>query len=234
MVDLQLDYKRQAAEQAATLVESGMVLGLGSGSTALLALERLGALIRAGALKDVAGYATSEAVRREAQRLGVPLLDDSLPLRIDLTIDGADEIDPDLNLIKGGGGALLREKIVAEASRRVIIVADESKLSPALGARAAVPVEVLPFGLRSALRYLESLGATVSVRQAAKGGEFRTDQGNLVLDCRFGSVAEPRDLGAKLKAHAGLLEHGLFLGLASTVIVAGPSGLRRLDRSPAT
>ena len=149
-----------------------------------------------------------------------------------MTIDGADEVDPQLNLIKGGGGALLREKIVAEASRREIIIVDESKLSPQLGTRWPVPVEVLAYGWQSQARYLESLGAEAAIRRLSDGKEFRTDQGNMILDCRFGPIADLEGLAAKLAARAGVMEHGLFLNLTEDVIVAGPEGIRHLKRQP--
>jgi len=148
-----------------------------------------------------------------------------------LTIDGADEVDPNLDLIKGGGGALLREKIVAQASRREIIVVDESKLSPALGTRWAVPVEVVPFGWRTQALYLESLGADVNLRQDRNRKTFTTDQGNLILDCQFGPLSQPADLAAKLNSRTGIVEHGLFLDLATDLIVAGAEGVRHIERT---
>lgn len=232
--DPQAASKRAAAERAAELVESGMVVGLGTGSTAIFATRRIGALLAAGTLRDVVGCPTSLATAAEARRLGIPLLADDLPRAIDLTIDGADEVDPALNLIKGGGGALLREKIVAEASRREVIVVDESKCSPVLGTRWAVPVEVMAFGWRSPQRYLESLGAGVVVRAGAEGAPYRTDQGNLILDCAFGPIADPAALGRTLRARAGIVEHGLFVGLATDLIVAGPTGIRHVTRAAAT
>ncbi len=225
-------FKRQAAEEAVAFVESGMLVGLGSGSTALFAVRRIAELVQSGQLKDVTGCATSESVRGEALRLGLPLLGESLPRTIDLTIDGADEVDRGLNLIKGGGGALRREKIVAQASRRVLIVVDESKLSDRLGERRDLPVEVLPFGWQAQARYLEELGARVTPRQTPEGDTFRTDQDNLLLDCRMGAIADPSALARRLEERAGILGHGLFLNLASMVIVAGPAGLRRIE--PAT
>ncbi len=223
------EFKRVAAEHAVALVRSGMRVGLGTGSTARFATQRLAELVRAGELTGIVGAATSRATRAEAWRLGIMLMDDALPQELDLTIDGADEIDPDLNLIKGGGGALLREKIVAQTSRRLIVVADESKLSPRLGTRFFVPVEVLPFGWRSQARYLASLGAVVRVRQG-QGSPLLTDQGNYVLDCQFGAIADAKELALALEARAGILAHGLFLGLASDVIVTGPQGVRHLRR----
>ena len=149
---------------------------------------------------------------------------------VDLTIDGADEVDPDLNLIKGGGGALLHEKIVAQASRREIIVVDQAKLSPALGTLWPVPVEVVPFGYRSQAAYLESLGAKITLRQSNDGAPFETDQGNLILDCRFGPIPDPARLAVRLNRRAGIVEHGLFLGLATGIIVAGEQGIRYVEK----
>lgn len=223
-------YKQQAAERGAEFVQSGMVVGLGTGSTAILAIRRIAQLLRDRKLKDIVGVATSKAIWEEARRLGIPMMAEEMPHAIDVTIDGADEVDANLNLIKGGGGALLREKIVAQASRRVIIVADESKLSPQLGTRHAVPVEVLSFGWRSQFRYIESLGAKAEVRLHADGSPLVTDSGNMILDCNFGPLANPADLAANLKARAGILEHGLFLGLATDVIVAGKEGIRHIIR----
>lgn len=224
------DLKRMAAEQAVEFVRSGMALGLGSGSTALLAIRRLGELLRQGQVRDIVGVPTSEQTAAEARRLGIPLTDLEAHPALDLTIDGADEVDPHLNLIKGGGGALLREKIVAQASRREIIVVDSSKLSPALGTRFAVPVEVIPFGCASQAEYLRSLGAEVLPRRNRDGSLFVTDHGNYILDCRFGPIADPEGLASRLKARAGIVEHGLFLGLATDVIVASQSGISHLTR----
>lgn len=222
--------KRQAGERAAALVTSGMVVGLGTGSTAVFATRRIGELLAAGKLRDVAGVPTSRATEDEARRLGIPLLSEELPREIDLTIDGADEVDPELRLIKGGGGALFREKIVAQASRRVVIVVDETKLSPALGTRHALPVEVSPFGWKSQERFVASLGSTPVLRAAADGSPYETDQGNWILDCAFGPIADPAGLAAELSARAGIVEHGLFCGLASQVIVAAGGGIRTLER----
>jgi ribose 5-phosphate isomerase A len=221
-------FKKQAGERAVALIASGMVVGLGTGSTAIFATRRLGEMLASGALSDVVGFPTSRATAEEARRLSIPLLSEDMPRSIDLTIDGADEVDPALNLIKGGGGALFREKIVAEASRRVVIVVDESKLSAVLGTRHTLPVEVARFGWKSQQRFLESLGGKPNVRTAADGQPFETDQGNWILDCAFGPIADPEDLAARLAARAGLVEHGLFCGIASEVIVAGENGVRSL------
>jgi ribose 5-phosphate isomerase A len=228
-VDARARHKREAAERAVDLVQSGMVVGLGTGSTAIFAVRRIGQLLRAGQLRDVVGVPTSGAVAEEAGRLGIPLALDGAR-EIDLTIDGADEVDPELDLIKGGGGALFHEKIVAQASRREVIVVDDTKLSPWLGTRWAVPVEVVPFAWQSQARFLRSLGAEVTRRQGAGGQPTVTDEGNWILDCAFGPIAAPRDLGARLDARTGIVEHGLFIGLATDVIVAGPAGIRHLTR----
>ena len=224
-------YKQQAAERAVEFVQPGMVVGLGSGSTAIFATRRIGQLIGEGKLKDVVGFATSQRSRAEAERLGIPLLSDDLPRPIDLTIDGADEVDPDMNLIKGGGGALLREKIVAQASKRVIIVVDDSKLSPRLGTRHTLPVEVLEFGWRSQQRFLESLGARIAIRQSGDQSPFVTDSGNMIMDCDFGPIADPAGLAVRLDGRAGIVEHGLFIGLATDLILAGKDGVRHVRRA---
>ena len=211
-------------------IESGMVVGLGHGSTALFAVRRIAELLNAAKLSEILGVPCSLQVEEEAPRLGIPLTSlDEHPI-IDVTIDGADEVDPNLDLIKGGGGALLREKIVAQASRREIIVVEESKLSPALGTRWPVPVEVIPFGWRSQISFLESLGARVTVRQASGERRFITDQGNLILDCNFGPLSQPAQIARELNQRTGIVEHGLFLGLTTDVIVAGEKGVRHLTR----
>jgi ribose 5-phosphate isomerase A len=228
--ELRTQYKQQAAERAVEFVQPGMVVGLGTGSTAIFAVRRIARLIHDGGLKNIFGFATSRAVWKEAQGLGISMMSEDMPNSLDLTIDGADEVDPDLNLIKGKGGALLREKIAAQASRRVIIVADDSKLSPRLGTQHAVPVEILSFGWRSQFRYLESLGAQVKIRYNADGSPFVTDSGNIILDCNFGPIVNVAGLAARLSARAGIAEHGLFLGLATDLIVAGKDGIRHFER----
>jgi ribose 5-phosphate isomerase A len=222
--------KQQAAERAVEFVESGMIVGLGHGSTAIFAVRRIAQLLREGQLQDILGVPCSLQVEENAQRLGISLTTlDEHPV-VDLTIDGADEVDPGLNVIKGGGGALLREKMVAQASRREIIVVDESKLSPALGTRWPVPVEVVPFSWRAQAAYLKSLSARPVLRRNSDGSPFKTDQGNLILDCHFGPIQDPAQLAARLSERAGIVEHGLFLGLATDVIVAGAQGLRHFKR----
>lgn len=228
--DPQGPLKEAAAKHAVRFVQSGMKVGLGTGSTALFATRRIAALLRTGELRDIVGVPTSRATAEEAGRLGIPLLPDHLPEDLDLTIDGADEVDPELNLIKGGGGALLREKIVAQASRREIIVADETKLSPRLGTYRPVPVEAIAFGLLAQVRYLEALGAQPTVRRNRDGTPFVTDSGHMILDCHFGRIPDARELSTALDSRAGIVEHGLFIGLATDLIVAGADGVRHLSR----
>jgi ribose 5-phosphate isomerase A len=232
IVSRQDQYKQQAAERAVGLVASGMVVGLGTGETATYAIRRIGALLRTGELEDIVGVATSLATAAEAVRMGIPLLEESRASPADITIDGADEIDPALSLIKGKGGALLREKIVAQTSRRVVIVADASKLSPTLGTRSPLPVEVVPFGSRYQAEYLQQLipHAQISFRIGAGGSPVRTDQGNFILDCVTGPIERPEELATRLQARSGLVAHGLFLGLATDVIVAGPAGVEHRTR----
>lgn len=224
--DPQIQYKQAAAERAVEFVHSGMKVGLGTGSTAIFATRRIGELLQTGQLRDIVAFATSKATDAEARRLGIPMLSDDLSERLDMTIDGADEVDPQLNVIKGGGGALLREKIVAQVSAREIIVVDETKLSPRLGTRFAVPVEVLPFGWRSQAQFLESLGARYTIRQNQDGAQFVTDSGNMILDCNFGPIADAKKLAEALAGRAGIVEHGLFIGLVTDLIVAGADGIR--------
>jgi ribose 5-phosphate isomerase A len=222
--------KQQAAAHAVGLLRSGMVVGLGSGTTAAFAVQRVGELLRRGALRDLVCVPTSSATEVMARDLGIPLAAADAPPTIDLTIDGADEVDPQLDLIKGHGGALLREKIVAQLSRRVVIVVDEGKLSPRLGALSRLPVEVIPFAWRTQLEFLERCGARPQLRLRPDGDPYRTDQGNFVLDCPFAALGDPAALAAKLAARAGIVEHGLFLGLATEVVVAGEQGIRLLTR----
>ena len=225
-------YKRAAAERAVELVQSGMTVGLGTGQTATYAIRRIGALLRAGTLEDIEAVATSLATAAEAVRQGIPLIEESRATPTDVTIDGADEIDPALDLIKGRGGALLREKIVAQTSRRVVIVADDSKLSPVLGTRSPLPLEIVPFGSRYQTEYLKRLmpHAQIAFRLARGGSPVRTDQGNFILDCIIGPIERPVELATQLQARAGIVAHGLFLGLATDVIVAGPSGVEHRTR----
>ena len=222
------DYKRAAALRALEYVEPGMKLGLGTGSTAAIFIELLGAKVKAGL--DVVCVPTSEATATQARALGIKLttLDDE-PI-LDLTIDGADELDGDLRLVKGGGGALLREKIVAVASDRLMIIADSSKLVAHLGAYP-IPVEIVRFGLASTKRIIEELASDigcegcVTLRLAKDGQPFATDSGNVILDCAFGPLHDPEALDDVLRQIPGVVENGLFLGICDTAIIGGPDGV---------
>ena len=214
--------KKRAAEKAVEQVRPGMVVGLGVGSTASYAVKRIAELLRLGDLQDIVALPCANSVEDMARRLGIPLTTLNDHPEVDLTIDGADEVDPSLNLIKGGGGALLKEKIVAQASRRELIAVDEGTLSRKLGEQWAVPVEVTPFGWRAQALFLEDLHAKVELRRSKDGSVFITDQGNYILDSNFGPISNPHELAALLDARAGIVEHGMFLRIASEVIVAGP------------
>ena len=219
--------QRRAAECAVCYVESGMVVGLGSGTTAAFAVRRIGHLLRVGRLQGILGIPTSQTVEALAREQGIPLTTLDEHPEVDVTIDGADEVDTALRLVKGGGGALLREKIVARASRCEIIVVDDRKLVPRLGTRVPLPVEVVRFGWTLTARALAELGAEVARR--LRGGEpFVTDEGHFIIDCWFGPIDDPAALAAAIEAIPGVVDHGLFLGLADLVIVAAPEGLRLL------
>jgi ribose 5-phosphate isomerase A len=226
------ELKRRAAEAAVAEVEDGMVLGLGSGSTAALAVEALAARIAREGLRRVVGIPTSERTAALARARGVPLTDFAAHRRIDLTIDGADQVEEgSLHLVKGLGGALLREKIVAAASRRMLVVVDEGKLVRRLGDRTPLPVEIVAFGWQTVLDRLTGLGAAPTLRAATPDGEpFRTDGGNLIADCRFaaGSLDDAAGLERRLAAVVGVVEVGLFVGLASRALVGTPAGVRVL------
>jgi ribose 5-phosphate isomerase A len=226
--------KRVAAARALEFVGPGMRLGLGTGSTAKHFVELLGQRVREGL--QVVGVPTSDATRRDALRCGVPLSTLDETPELDLTVDGADEIAPDLSLIKGGGGALLREKIVASASKRMIVIADESKWVPMLG-RFPLPVEVEPFGLQSTRRAVEAAFAAVGspepavLRRTADGHAFVTDGGHWILDGALQRIPDPTALAARLSAIPGVIEHGLFIGLATVAVLAGSGGARVIERS---
>ena len=217
------ELKREAAEAALAYVKPGMALGLGTGSTARHFLEGVARLVAGG--MDLKGVPTSFATAEAAKELGVPLTSLEDRPRLDLCVDGADEVDPKLDLIKGLGGALFRERIVAAASDTFLVIVDESKLVPRLGTKAPVPVEVHPFGWRNAAAAIEGLGATVELRRVG-GGMFQTDNGNHIVDARFASLRSPAALAAQLMAIPGVVGHGLFLGMADLAIVASEKGVR--------
>jgi ribose 5-phosphate isomerase A len=233
MTDLDA-YKQQAAEYVLDYVQSGMALGLGTGSTAKHVLRGLAARLYDGRLRDVVGVPTSEETAALARELGIALVTLAERPQIDLALDGADEIDPALNAIKGLGGALLREKIVAASAERFILVGDATKLVPRLGMRAPLPVEVIPFGVPLCERRLAALGCVPTLRRAAGGDPFCTDQGNVILDCRFDAIDDALSLAAAISAIPGVVEHGLFLGMAAQAVVAGPSGVRVIDADTMT
>jgi ribose 5-phosphate isomerase A len=222
----QLDSKRQAADAALGFLPERGVVGLGSGSTAHFFIEGVARLVASG--RQLVGVATSQASRRQAEALGIPLLDDVGPWQVDVCVDGADEVSHQLDLIKGGGGCHSREKIVNQAARRNLIVVDESKLSSLLGEKWAVPVEVLPFGMGSTRERLAGAG-TVTLRE--RGGKpFVTDSGNFIFDVNVGAISDPAVLDVQLRAIAGVVETGLFVGRADVVVVAGREGVRLLQR----
>jgi ribose 5-phosphate isomerase A len=225
-------YKLKAAEAALAHVQSGMRLGLGTGSTSAKFVDLLGAKVKGGL--DVLCVATSEATAAQAKGLGIPLttLDDITEL--DLTVDGADEISEDVCLIKGGGGALLREKIVADASKKFVVIADRSKLVETLGA-FPLPLEVVPFGLRTTIERVKHMAEAaecegrVVQRKRADGKPFVTDGGNFILDCHFGAIDDPETLDMLLKIVPGVVENGMFLGMADLAIIAGPDGVETVE-----
>jgi ribose 5-phosphate isomerase A len=226
--------KRAAAASAVEFVRPGMRLGLGTGSTAKVFVDLLGERVKAGL--DIIAVPTSEATRAQAQALGIKLTTLDETPELDLTIDGADEIAPDLTLIKGGGGALLREKIVASASARMLVIADHSKLVPVLG-RFPLPVEIVPFGAVATRRAVEAAAAAAGCpgpaapRLGKDGHPFVTDGGHWVLDAQLQKINDPKALAERLAAIPGVMEHGLFIGLAWTAIVAGPDGVRLIERT---
>lgn len=225
----QTELKKQAGAFAADFVESGMRVGLGTGSTAVSAVRRIGEKLKSGELTDIVAIPTSVRTAEEAESLGIPLASFDEVAELDITIDGADEVDPRLNLIKGGGGALLREKIVAQITKRLIIIVDPSKQVSLLGESWAVPIEVTHFGWESQKRYLESLGGKVEVRKDENGDPYLTDGGNLILDANFGRVYNLLALELKLQQRAGIVESGIFFEMATDLIVAHPDGVQHIQ-----
>lgn len=227
------DLKRAAGQAAAERVRSGMRLGLGTGSTVAYFLDALASLITAGDLTDVVGVPTSERTGNAAKRLGIPLGTLSELRSLDLTVDGADEVSPSLDLIKGLGGALLREKMVAQASDRLLIIADEGKTVDTLGTLSPLPVEVVPFEHESQLPWLRAQGCEPEVRRSGDGTPYVTDNGNLIVDCRFSSgIVDPAQLDRALAGRSGVVESGLFLGMATEALIAEAGGVRSCSRTP--
>jgi ribose 5-phosphate isomerase A len=226
-------WKQQAAERAIALVEDGMTVGLGTGSTAAKFVDLLGKRVKEGL--SVRCVPTSEATRLQAEKLGIPLITlDTHPF-LDLTVDGADEIDGNLRLVKGGGGALLREKIVATASGRMVVIADHTKRVAKLG-RFPLPVEVVQFGLGATRGMIEVLASDagcegeLTLRTGPNGQPILTDSGNFILDCAFGQIEDPEALDEALRLIPGVVENGLFLGIADAAFIGGPSGIETLER----
>jgi len=220
-------WKRAAAESAVAQVQDGMIVGLGTGSTAWFAVEAIGRRVAEGL--RIVGIPTSDYTQQHAHRLGISLSTLAENPRIDLTIDGADEVElATLALIKGGGGALLREKIVASSTARLLIVVDEAKLVEHLGA-FPVPVEVVPFGWQATAQKIASLGPAPVLRIGPDGKPYVTDGGHYILDCRFEQITSPRELDGRLNGVVGVVEHGICVGLASQVIAAGAGGVRSLS-----
>ncbi len=213
------DAKMRAALAALDFVQDGQILGLGTGSTTKFAIEGIARLVKQG--MRVKGVPTSKASAQLAEELGIPLLDLNEAGRINVTIDGSDECDPEFNLIKGGGGALTREKLVALASEMRIIIVDDSKLVDHLGVTRLLPVEVLPFAWTLSSRYLRELGCEPLLRNS-QGEVFITDNGNFILDCNFGPIPNPAELEKRIKLIPGVVENGLFIGIADALIISFP------------
>lgn len=226
----QVRYKKIAAEKAVEFIKDRMIVGLGSGSTVHFAIRKLAQLYKNGSLKEILGIPSSKETEKLARSLGIPLTDFSKVTEIDLTIDGADEADRKFNLIKGGGGALLREKILIQASKRVIIIIDASKLSNNVGKKWPVPIEVLPFGWQNVAKYLESFHAQTKLRLISPHKKYLTDQKNYIIDAHFGIIQDPEYLNIQLKQRAGIIEHGLFVDMASEIIIGGKKGVTHLKK----
>ncbi len=225
-----MDPKTRAAEAALKHIESGMIVGLGSGSTATIFIDLLGQAIKSGQLTNIRGVATSVKSEEQASQLAIPLLTLAEAGQCDVTVDGADEVDPNLDLIKGLGGALLREKIVAENTRKMVVIVDESKIVPHLGHHCPLPVEVTQFAYDVSEQFLRSLGSVPQQRLDEAGNKFISDNGNYYFHCQFGAISDPAALNLKLKSRAGIIETGLFIGCAKVVVVAGKDDVREMHR----
>jgi ribose 5-phosphate isomerase A len=223
--------KQLAAEAAMEFLADGMVVGLGTGSTADFFLRALSAALKEQRLRDIVGVATSRQSERRAMELRIPLTTLAQRPRLDVTVDGADEVDPQLDLIKGLGGALLREKIVAQASTRLIIIVDAGKTVSKLGSKSPLPVEVAMFAHETHAEFLKKLGSEPTLRRQADGAVFVTDNGNCIYDCRFtGGIDDPHAVSNHLRERAGIVESGLFLGMASVALIADERTVTRRQR----
>jgi ribose 5-phosphate isomerase A len=215
-----MDAKQRVGEAALQHVSDGMIIGLGTGSTAQCFIQAIASALRKGQLRDIRAVPTSVHSEKLAVQSGLTVVTFAQITRIDLTVDGADEIAPDLTLIKGLGGALLREKMVAQNSSKVVIIADAQKLVTRLGTKSPLPVEVTPFGAEASERFLRDLGCTPALRRQPDGSVLITDNGNYIFDCKFAEIPDPRELNQKLASRAGIVESGLFIGLTHTAIIA--------------
>lgn len=224
------ELKKAAAEHAVQFIESGMIIGLGTGSTAYFATLRVADLIKRNSLKNILAIPSSKETESLARSLGIPITSFKENVSIDIAIDGADEVDENLNLIKGGGGALLREKIVAQASKQFLVVVDHTKISKKLGNKFKVPVEVIPFALETETFFLKNCCKDVLIRKNNDGTLFVTDEGNYILDADFGEIENPAAAASMLNERAGIVEHGLFIGLASAVYSASSEGIIALRK----
>ena len=222
------DFKKQAGEEAVKHIEDGMTIGLGTGSTVEYTLRKVGQMIQEGF--KIQGIPTSIHTKRIAKEEKIPLTTLDEHPEIDITIDGADEVDSNLNLIKGGGGALTREKIIAYNSKKVIIVVDDSKVVKALGIDFPLPVEIVKFGWTSTKKTLETFGCNVALREIMKGEPFITDNGNYILDCEFEYIENPEQMEIDINCIPGVVENGLFINLVSEVIVGSQQGILTLEK----
>lgn len=225
--------KKLAAERAVDEIKPGMIVGLGTGSTFQFALERIAEKLKSGELYNIVCIPSSDRTEKEAKRLGIPLvtlndqvsgIEPRVSRFIDVTIDGADEVDENLNLIKGGGGALLKEKILVQATKKFMVIVDESKLSKYLGEKFYVPVEVIKLASNVEEVFLQSLGAKTSFRKNADGGNFITDEGNYIIDAHFGAIKNVEELARKMEQRAGIVEHGIFIGMTEKVFCSFSDG----------
>lgn len=225
------DFKKLAAEKAVDEIESDMIVGLGTGSTVFYAIHKLAQEIRTGRLSNIAAIASSRQTEKLANKLNIPLITFHDKQTIDITIDGADEVDKYLNLIKGGGGAHLREKVVIQASKKFIVVVDDSKISEKLGEKWSVPLEVIKFAYPLIEQYIELINGKPDLRRYDNGSPVITDEGNYIIDANFGVIQNPFEIAEKLESKAGIVEHGLFLRVASKVIIGGTEGIEIKERN---
>lgn len=223
--------KKAAGEKAVEEIHSGMTIGLGSGSTVYYTILKLGDVLKKGMLKNVRAIPSSTQTQILAEKVGIPLASFKECQAIDVTIDGADEVDENFNLIKGGGAAHLREKVLVQMSEKFVVVADESKLSKNIGSKWPVPIEVIQFAYPVVMSFVKKNNGQPVLRKSVQNSPIITDEGNFIIDANFGVIHNPYELAGRLESKAGIVEHGLFLGLASKIILAGKDGFNILERS---